>query len=255
MGVSIPMSSAKPLQWVQRWGLLVAFAIFNQHTRPYSLGASPTNAQWGIGLIAFGLTLLMFGKWKWGRIGGFLAGGTMLALLTYPDGSGFQKERGDIIILVLGAAGFFGTAIWHLTRRFPWLRLSIGFVAMGIRLVDWQIPALGWFFQPAFLGYLGIILPATLVGEWIKDSPLLPEEVPEVVRWVGFVCAPWSLVVLFSRWPAALVLLPLTALLFVRSSISVNLRRFLLLAVGTLALGAALEPWQGGIKKDPPTFE
>ncbi len=254
MGVAIPMSESKPIKWLQRWGMLVAFAIFNQHTRPYTLGSSPTNEQWLTGLFAFGLTLLMFGSSKWLRAIGFLGAGLLLAFLRYPDGSGFQKERGDIIILVLGAVGFFGTAIWHFTKEQQWIRLVLGGAMMAIRLVDWQLPVVGWFLQPAFLGYLGIVLPATVVGEWLLRQPLVPDDIPEAVRWLGWISVPWSLIVLYSRWPALLVVLPMCLMLAARTSLSENLKRFLMIAASALFLGAILEPLQGGMKKDPPTF-
>ncbi|MCF7832929.1 MAG: DUF5009 domain-containing protein [Candidatus Marinimicrobia bacterium] len=142
---------------LERTVLLVFFAIFVQHIRPYNLteniwGSGPAYSAWLLGIVGFLILFAVFlrvpKKWpKWInpvlKIAGWLGALAFVLFVKYPDGSGFKPERMDIIIMLLANMMFFGSIIYILTRKNHIARLAVMAVFIGMRLVhmQWDIAA------------------------------------------------------------------------------------------------------------------
>ena len=270
--------------------LLVAFAIFNQHVRPEALSHSPGRAQWEVGILGFLLALAMFGRMpsqfpKWAAVSlkaaGWLGAIVLLSQLRYPDPDmpGFAKERSDIIILVLASVSVFGTYAWRLSRigveRASLPARSIQILAAMIAGVaafriaasvggSWESVVWGWkpqewIFNPLFLGYLMVILPGCIAGNVLASPERKPSVSTGTAGWVAglacFAVIPVTLVVLFQHASPMIAvgfggLVAFMALKYLPD----QHRAVLLWGLLWLALGCLLEPFEGGIKKDPYTL-
>lgn len=288
------------VQWItQRYVLLVAFAIYLQHTVPYVMGNS-TADHW-VGFLAFVLLFPILSRFpkSWNpkvclgvRIGGIIAAAVLLSQITYPDGSGFNLHRSDIIILVLANMALFGSGLWLLTHYFPkwkWALWGIalllglaGHASMGgeshitLGLAQWlgnlNATPISWLWQLLFLKYLFIVVPGMMVGDmllaWTKSPPALDGKKCEwnSQRLVGLVPL-WGFIVVFAhiglkaRWsvgtPLVLAIacaLSFTALRNPRTATERLLARLNLWAVVWLIIGLVFEPFEGGIKKTPSTM-
>ncbi len=185
----------------------------------------------------------------------------------------------NIIILVLANLAFFGEVLYIFTRdrlplRIILLALLAALAVSGMvfddtwlrRALDWS--PLPWLYQFNFLKYLFIIVPGTIAGEcvrlWMDDSVTLSRAtgwraVIMVILPIALVLV--NLVCLFGRYlivnAIVSLVLCLAGLLVMRGGLSneeLLWRRLFWLGTILLALGLALEPLQGGIKKDPATF-
>ena len=292
MGVAIPLAlqsksnnELSPLQSVlnafKRFALLVAFAILNQHFRPYVLSESPSTTIWLIGLLGFLLVGLIYvrlpSEWPtwttyvarilgWG--GAFLA----LILLKYPGQAhpGFSLERADPIILVLAASSLFGTLTWLATKANTQARLFVMAAVLCLKLGSLQAGSwaesvwnyggpIGWFFHPSFLQYLLILLPGTLVGDWLlaRNAPeeCDPSALSLLQGSVALAAIPLSLYCFFERVPSFYLLPVVAGLAWLASkSKTVFIRSLMFWGSGLLTLGIMMEPFEGGIKKDHPTL-
>ena len=138
---------------IERTVLLVFFAIFIQHIRPYNIVQNIWNSEpvaykgWLLGILGFVIMFAIFlrvpKKWPvWLHVALKVAGWTsalfFVVFIRYPDGSGFHPERMDIIIMLLANMMFFGSIIYLLTRKNPMLRLVFMAVFIGMRLVHMQ---------------------------------------------------------------------------------------------------------------------
>ena len=121
LGAAIPLALSRRLEkgtpWYkivitifERGALLAVFAILLRHVRPHVLAPQPETQHWLIALLGFGLMMLIFTRLpaEWSlkarlaiRFCGWVGAIILLAVLRYPDGSGFSPGRSDIIILVL----------------------------------------------------------------------------------------------------------------------------------------------------------
>lgn len=163
LGAALPfafdkrLNSKKPflsVSWhiLERTLLLIFFAIFVQHIRPYHFarniwGSETSYLAWLIGLLGFLILFMIYLRapktWPfWLRViikvFGWAAALSFLIFVKYPDGSGFKPERMDIIIMLLANMVFFGSIIYCLTRKNPMARLAVMAVFIGMRLVHMQ---------------------------------------------------------------------------------------------------------------------
>ncbi len=206
------------------------------------------------------------------RIAGWAGAALLLGGRTFADGGGFSLGRSDPILLVLANCAAFGGAIWVVTRGTPAWRWALLAALVAFRVsadvpgtwmrAVWTWDAVGGLFRPYLLGYLGIVLPGTLVGDLLAGSagegPVEGASAAKA-RLAAFLC--WlpvlpALLGLHGRDPAMawLALSPGLALAVVgrgdrRPALRVAAIGFVLLAIGLL-----FEPYQGGIKKDEPTI-
>lgn len=302
MGAAFPLAISKRIEkgipkWkislgiLERGFLLGFFALYVQAIRPYVISKSPTFEVWLLGLLAFFLLFPIFTRLSetlsnFLKIGiravGWIGAILILALLRYPDGSGFSLYRSDIIIVVLTNMAVFGALIWLITKSNILIRVGIFGILIAIRLSNMPLPIEGWvstvwnwspipwIYKLYYLQYLFIVIPGTIAGdlilEWMKKP--LEDSTPCWENWrlysiaiLMFVFVLELLVGLFSRRLIETTLLTfiLCGLVFWLMNKPINetetlYKNLFLWAIYWLVLGLFFEPYEGGIKKDKATM-
>jgi predicted acyltransferase len=197
MGVAIPLALGKRLEkgdpaWklglslLWRGLALAAFAIVVQHFRPTTIDPAPERSLWWLAILFFVSMVMAFGRWPskwpvWLRYGPNALGAAIivyfLATLTYPDGSGFDPARSDIILLVLANVAFTSGVVWLFTRNSWLLRVGVmgavlaifltaGSEGVGGAIAGWT--PLEWLYRWDFQKYLLIVLPGTILGDLLR---------------------------------------------------------------------------------------
>ncbi len=271
-----------------RFLLLAGFAIYIQHIKPYALSPEPELIHWVIALLGFALLFPVLYRFSpdtdkkivWSsRILGIAAIIILMALLKYPDGSGFSVSRSDIIILVLSNVALFGSIIWLFTRDNLLMRLAILGVLLAIRLSHteigwvkevWDFTPFPWLYKLYYLQYLFIVIPGTIIGDlflkWMKEGSAENEKPPEnkklVLISLGMIAIVLvNLIGLHGRWVTETVIISivlLTGIWFIMKDSNGSNSKLILnsfyWAAYFLILGLFFEPYEGGIKKDHPTL-
>ena len=302
MGAAIPLALSRRIAkgWdtkkvilsiLQRGFLLASFAIFLQHIRPTIINPDASIPQkWWMALFGFLILFLMYIRWPsrwsvWRRrlltVAAWSAGIGFVSHIKYPNGVGFLVTRSDIILIVLANMAVFGSLIWLFTRSNTWLRVGFLGLLLAARLSSptdgwinlvWLYSPAPWLFQFDYLKYLFVVIPGTIVGDWL-------------VRWIEY-CSPeeasyasWKswryfsiMVLMFAVnlvlliglqarwvWQTALVtvVLCLCALVLLRKPGNVTenlLNRLYKWGFYWVVLGLLFEPYEGGIKKDSATM-
>lgn len=279
----------------ERGFLLAFFALFVQAIRPSTLSQHPTTHIWLLALLGF---LILFpiltrlpSAWprniRWSiRLCGWLGAALFFAFVRYPDGSGFELERSDIIIVVLANMAVFGSLIWMLTREHLLPRLGVLGILVAIRLSNMPEPVDGWVhdlwkFSPApwiyklyYLQYLCIVIPGTIAGDLALKWARSPNSGVETGRESGwpawravlicvlmFFFVPILLIGLKARWliSCTLVTFALCGACYwlmsrPRNEIERLYKKLFCWAIYWLVLGLFFEPYEGGIKKDRATM-
>jgi predicted acyltransferase len=277
---------------LKRGFLLASFAIYLQHIRPFQLNPSPNTDTWWIALIGFIILFLMYVRLpkyipnnikRIIPIIGWLSAAIFLSLLKYPDGKGFSLEKSDIILLLLTNAAVFASLIWFFTRQNLLFRVGfLGFL-MALKLsaktgswvsILWGFSPLPWLFKFEYLAYLFLVIPGTIVGDlllnWMKKSSV--KESDEVTdNWdklylIILVCSMVAICLVLLIGLQSRLVLPTTIVvgilcflvgLLLEQPTNVNeklITNMYKWGVYWLILGLLLEPYEGGIKKDPPTM-
>ena len=266
-------------------GLLLAFfAIYVKHIQPQTMSATPNWHHYVLSLTGFALLFPLFMRlpshfnlrWRvFIRAFGWIGAAAVLFLFSAKDGSSFNVERSDIIILVL-ANVFVGAAlVWLSTRdRLDW-RFGVLAFLLALRLTE-SLPGLGqiiWNASPAkwlgtvyFQQYLFIVIPGTIAGDsWLRyingqtTSAAASVLTTAHILTVGIALALvfTTLVGLKSRvvveTTVACVILCALAWWLNRNA-SPLLRQLIGYGIFFLLLGLALEPFEGGIRKDRGTL-
>lgn len=212
-------------------------------------------------------------------------------LLNHCEITGFLWSS-NIIILVLADMALFGMVLYMLTYRSPRTRLAFMAILLGFFLSadtpgSWQQDVYGWtplpwFYQMRYLKYLFVVIPGVYAGEWLRGHLLARSEAAapsaepkatgrETTSGHSRLCVAltailgvavivvnlWGLFVREMGWNLLLSAIVIAAVavtsrrcgretpLLVRLT---NAGAFLLL------LGLAFEAYQGGIRKDDPTY-
>ncbi len=237
MGAAIPLALSRRIEsgfsnWkvvkslLFRGFLLVWFAIFFMQVNPGVLSNNPDWKTWLVGLLGFALLFPVFARLpnNWSKTRRYVVraigwGGSIItiALVRFPNGSGFSLYRSDDIIMILATAAVFGGLVWLMTRNSWTLRLGIMGILLAFRLSSggpvwlpdmarnspifvpmifsaapsqwlhslWLISPFPWLFQMRFLQYLFIIIPGTIVGDmilrWMRKPA--PESLPDSSAW------------------------------------------------------------------------
>lgn len=204
-------------------------------------------------------------------------------LLNHCEISGFLWTS-NIIILVLANMALFGMLLYMFTWQSPKTRLAILAILFGFFLSadtagSWQQEAynwtpLPWFYSMRYLKYLFVVIPGVYAGEWIRAWMLKRSETASatvaktkdtntavaMVAILGVVIIVVNLWGLFVRelfWNVVLSAAVTGAIaVFARRSGSHSPLLVKMTNVGAmlLFLGLAFEAYQGGIRKDDPTY-
>lgn len=269
MGVAIPLALMRRLNdpaqtalkihgnLLKRGLFLAGFAIFLQHVRPYTMNASPDAATWMLSLAGFATLWLIYGKAYnrlWMVLG--LGLGALILFIGLPAYTNIvvSVTRSDIILLVLANMAFYGGVAWYWTRNSVLARIGVMVAVTGFILIHPSgsgspIPWLTNFF---FLKYLLIVLPGTILGDWLVRTGGT-HAVTGRLALSGLLVTLISVIGLHQRvtlWAGIAV-----AAILVWQWIGEPERHTILpWAIGWLVLGFVLEPFQEGIHKDPSTF-
>lgn len=277
----------------ERGVLLAFFALFVEAIRPYTLSHHPTTAVWLLALLGF---LILFpvltrlpSTWprgiRWSiRVTGWIGVALFFSFARYPDGSGFELDRSDIIIVVMTNMAVFGSLVWMLTRDQLLPRLGVLAILFAIRLsnmpqpVDgwvhelWQFSPAPWIYKLYYLQYLCIVIPGTIAGDlafkWQSNAASADTAGRGWTEWrlaiifvLMFLMVVVLLVGLKARWlaPCALITFALCATGYglisgAKNEIEKLYKTLFCWAIYWLALGLFFEPFEGGIKKDKATM-
>ncbi len=271
----------------ERAFLLAFFAIFLQHVRPHQILNPPGTQAWLLALLGFLLLFAIFVRLPQDlppkvkgsiRMGGWLFAITLLFFMNYPGDKGFSLYRSDIIILVLANVYFFTALIWLLSQKKMIFRLAILLLYLALRLSHeyadwtqalWNISPLPWLFKVDYLKYLFIAIPGTIIGdmllEFSKQKGFDLNNPGRENRYLNvsifmILLVVTNLVGLQGRWVAETfiinVILGLILFMFFKKANPFDLliRNIYLVAFFLLVFGFLLEPFEGGIKKDPSTL-
>ncbi|SMG40718.1 DUF5009 domain-containing protein [Sphingobacterium psychroaquaticum] len=296
MGAAFPLALRNKLESKQykvmvtgllrRGLLLVFFAITLAYFTPDNLKANPlVNYMTALAVFAsYFLIFLRFDGTPLRRYGLQALGFILIILLGYYHsevlGHTFDKAKNNIIILVLANMAVFGSICWLLTANNFLLRTGIIVAFIGIWFTKdiagswtgalWNFhPEIKWFYNFAFLKYLCIVLPGSILGDLlithrsVTNNAFTDEERPRVrllaLMGLAFVC--FHVVTLYMRLLEVNLightLFGVLFFLFFRNNDKGQFGFYkLLIAWGyTLAtIALFFEPLDGGIKKDPSSF-
>jgi hypothetical protein len=225
--------------------------------------ATTTLAVWSQPLALLGLLALALAygpqRLAWRALGWALAIGLLLVLRQADGTAAFALKRSDIILVVLANMALFATLLWWWTRHHPvwrWaLLVPLALLLYGGKAPDsvnaWllQSSPAPWAVQIAYLKYLFIVLPGTVVGERMEhEARFGTAPAPAPVAWLGLVSAAVVVGVLAGLQAREV---PLTLLMAGFASALLAWRSpGLRPAIGLLMVGLLLEPLEGGIRKD-----
>jgi len=222
----------------------------------------------------------------WIQTGCFLIAVFLLAQLPFHSGKGFDLYKSDIILMVLANMAFFGSLIYFFTANRPLLRLLILPVVAAIILsaresADSPVKSFftfqelaglkfDWLYKFYFLKYLFIVIPGTFAGEWMMHPTWTQVAMRSRVQKGSYGAITLLLVLgllfllLYRNHPLAGEGISVWALYFCCSilfwywlrpvSSVMALQRMVQAGLFLLLFGLLLEPYEGGIKKDPSTF-
>jgi predicted acyltransferase len=275
----------------RRYLQLLFFGLFFHHCKAWVIREVPVANDQLLSLFGY---LLLFGQlmdtrsakrpsfWKVVQGVAYLTGIIMLWVLPFKDGNGFSLYHSDIIIVVLANMAFFGTLIYIFTQNqslVRWLVLPLlAAVIIAAREVEPSFVqaifnfksvagfSFDWAYKFYFLKYLFIVIPGIWAGEQLVNRAGGPAKENHSLWLVSlhsllvFVVLIFLLTALFARWDARIEFigvgcLALLAWLRFQKEEKGSLEQ-LWTRAGTylLLLGLCLEPYEGGIKKDPSTF-
>jgi len=269
---------------VSRFFYLSAFAILLQHVRPGNLGSDLSDPKiWWFALCGFGLLFLMYTRWpsNWNLILkrslsllGWIGMITFVFLYEFPKNCAFDIYRSDIILIVLADMALVGSIIWLFTFENTHYRYLILVVYAALRLSStedswiqtvWNYSPIPWLIKWDYLKYLFIVIPGMFAGEYLlkakKESiakysfskmniVLMLVFVQMIVLFVG-------LQMRFVFETSMLSFVICTALIFISKKTwgkESAIYKLTLVSIAWLCLGLILEPYSGGIKKDPSSF-
>lgn len=306
MGAAFPLALSRRMEnkaapwklfWfvAERGFLLGFFALFVQAIRPSTMSQAPTTGIWWLALLGFFIFFPILTRlpaaWPTPvkisiRAAGWLAAILFCALVKYPDGSGFQLARSDIIIIVLTNMAVFGSLVWMFTRQNLLLRLGVIGIVFALRLSNlpqptdgwvhdlWKFSPLPWIYHLYYLQYLCLVIPGTIAGDLILQwtrRDVSAEKISAARSWpllqyllilltmISLLLA--VLIGLKARWLMETAWLAFTLCflgwLLLQNPLNETERLFQKLfnwGIYWLVLGLIFEPWEGGIKKDHPTL-
>ena len=278
-------------QIVARAAMLTFFAIFIQHYYPYMQADTVGPKEWWMAILAFALCFAMFMRFPstWNlpkpvsygiRVAAYGAAAAMLVFGDFAGGKTFDLHTSNIIILLLADMAFFGSVVYLATMtdkwRRMWLLVALAglFLSAGIdgswtqALYHWT--PLTWFYHFDYLKYLFLILAGSTAGDMLMDhmatAPAAPDTkkpaaLPAAMAFGALLIVVTCLIGLYSR--EGFVTTAIEAMLCVAMIAAARRtdtpdarlwRHLILFGTALLLAGLCFEPFEGGIKKDGPTF-
>lgn len=269
--------------------LLTYFAILIQHFYPYMTGGD-TTSQWlaiFCFILLFPIYMRLPGKipnWlRWAiQLIAMAVGYVAILCIDYPNGYTFDLHTSNIIILILANMAVFASLLYIFTYNKPKLRLAILLMLFMVTISatvpnSWASAFMGyspitWFYNPMYLKYLFIVIPGAFAGEvlvkWLAERKANgANEINEPSK-----AKAWT--ILFITLAIVIVNLYCLYMRFIGLNIILNLsllmagwiilkrltgygtlwRNLFIIGAFMILLGLAIEPFEGGIKKDPVTF-
>ena len=286
------MDAGKPyaaILWIalKRGFLLYVFALLIGHVNPYWTGDYTKRGN-VMAIAGFALCFLLFTRrkpgwnetaFRWLRWTGWALLAALLFLAPRLYGETFSIGRRDGVIAAIAFAAVAGTAIWLATRRFLLARIGVIGVVVALMLgarepgwvqTFWSATPASWLYESWYLELLLIVVPGTIAGDllvrWMKARPTGGP----AIEWTGFrlglilvaalAFVPIVLVGTYTRNVADATLLVLAvaiggSLLCVRP---ITEREHVLAALFWwtafwVSIAMIVEPFGGGVKKDPQT--
>lgn len=275
-------------QIVLRSVKLAFFAIFLQNIYPWASQCPDPAVKSIIALIGFLLLFLMFTRFSFIRtrwvalavnLTGYCAGIALMFWSNSYSGQPFNLYNSNIIILILANMALFGMLLYLATAfnskvRMAVMALLFCFFLSADTGTGWQADVMNWsplpwFIRLGYLRYLFIIVPGIYAGEWLREW--LRSERPSagtharpvavifiaVLSVAVIVVNLWGL---FTRSLVANLLVSgaLVAAIMLLCRLAGHFRPILMRLTAfaglLLMMGLFVESFQGGIRKDDPTF-
>lgn len=275
-----------------RYVKLTYFALFLYHLNPWAIaaGGSQTPVTWLLVLFSFVLLFAIYLRipyqmniWLRRAIHwtGVAVSAAMMIWVDTRNGGAIDLFKSNIIILVLANMAAFGTIIYILTVKHPWARVAVLPILMGIiicknldgtwqkEVFDWS--PLPWLYRFDYLKYLFIVIPGTFAGEYLRDwlgkraksgadTPLRHNWATAVVLALCAILIGLNVWMLFERILPVNFLVSLALVFIIRFTVrfmpstSDLLAKLVNLGGYLLILGLIFEAYDGGVRKDPSTF-
>ena len=299
MGAALPFSVGKRLRkgasklslalnalW--RGVKLTFFAILIQHFYPYMTGGDLHSQL--LAIFCFALLFPMYMRLPWDmpgwartavQLGAIAVGAIVMFCMSYPVqyDLNMHLHTSNIIILILANVSIFATLLFIFTFQNRNLRLAVLAILFGIILASdadsgswaaWLMHATpaDWFYVPAYLKYLFIVIPGSFAGEILlahtEKLKSTPDGTPRSKAWamvvITLAIVVVNLICLYTR--CLLLNLVLNLALLVAGYAVIRRgegycalwRELFVAGALMMLLGLAFEPFEGGIKKDPVTF-
>ncbi len=269
---------------------LTFFAIFIQHFYPYVISSPQDPRSWGLALLCFVILFPMFMRiplnmpaWMHTTIKllAYAIAMVLLLMVHYADGRKFDPAFSNIIILLLANVAVFGTIVYIFTANSRLARIAVLPFVMAVFLGSniegawtqtlYNFTPFPWMYRFEYIRYLFIVIPGSVAGEYLMEWMRSPEEETpdrneERKLTFGLLALAFSLIFinlccLYARWLNLNLLLNVLFLgtggYLLRkpvSSFERLWRKLFYAGAFILLLGLFFEPFQGGIRKDFPTY-
>ncbi|GAO44077.1 DUF5009 domain-containing protein [Flavihumibacter petaseus] len=271
---------------VRRGFLLVFFAITLAYFNPGNLDG-PLWVNYITAILVFIAWFLIFMRFEGAAVKRYaiqFTGLLLVAALGYCHSQvfhhPFDKANSDIIILILANMAVFGSLVWLFTANNILARIAVMGVVAALWLtkdVEGSWPAViahagkqwSWIYDFSFLKYLCIVLPGSILGDLLvrDNEDNTPSGTAEETRQIHLLASVsllllvFHLVMLYTRMLrldlGGHLLMGIAAGLLCRKwrtgqpAFYKNLFGW---GFALITIGLCVEPWEGGIKKDPSSF-
>ncbi len=209
------------------------------------------------------------------RIAGALLVAATIAVNHIWFGEVLSVQRRGIIIFLLAFLYLFGALSWYITQNKPWRRVLIWLGVLAFTIITQKLnwptttyanASLRWWFNVEYFYFLLLLLPATHIGELIKERICSGEKGENscggkhhaVVATLCTGLVVWMTYAFYMRlywWNLALSGIMLGIIFLLVAKYLPQYRKMVLLGGFLIIAGELMEPYGGGIKKVPCTIQ